>query len=305
MTGFINAPVGLTHLRKDTVRALAGSNGEPSELNPFVTDTDPRLTEDKIADSIRTASTVIDIATADAPLTDQVLTALDASSANWQYPVSDTAPLDITKDTASAGTSPKAARVDHKHNISTAAPSTIGTTNSEGTSTALARADHIHAHGDQLGGTLHSLATQSTAGFMSAADKRRVDEFLTPGALPTNRFDLYASVLQTTSTTAQLFRTWSATDIEAGTYLLRWMWTFRTQSYQTPGVFVLRLNGGLLLQFSMAAAYNGNEVIGAMGIANVPLTAGTHSFQTYISRFGTTSRWVEIRQSYIELIKAV
>lgn len=305
MTGFINAPVGLTHLRKDTVNALAGSNGEPSELNPFVTDTDPRLTEDKIADSIRTASTVIDIATAAAPLTDQVLTALDASSANWQYPVSDTAPLDITKDTASAGTSPKASRVDHKHNVSTAAPSTIGTTNSEGTSTALARADHIHAHGDQLGGTLHSLATQSTAGFMSAADKRRVDEFLTPGALPTNRFDLYASVLQTTSTTEQLFRTWSATDIEAGTYLLRWMWTFRTQSYQTPGVFVLRLNGGLLLQFRMAAAYNGDEVIGAMGIANVPLTAGTHSFQTYISRFGTASRWVEIRQSYIELIKAV
>lgn len=305
MTGFINAPVGLTHLRKDTVNALVGSNGEPSELNPFVTDTDPRLTEDKIADSIRTASTVIDIATATAPLTDQVLTALDASSANWQYPVSDTAPLDVTKDAASAGTSPKAARVDHKHNIGTAAPSTIGTTNSEGTSTALARADHIHAHGDQLGGTLHSLATQSTAGFMSAADKRRVDEFLTPGALPTNRFDLYASVLQTTSTTEQLFRTWSATDIEAGTYLLRWMWTFRTQSYLTPGVFVLRLNGGLLLQFRMAAAYNGNEVIGAMGIANVPLTAGTHSFQTYISRSGTTSRWVEIQQSYIELIKAV
>lgn len=305
MTGYINAPVGLTHLRKDTVRALAGSNGEPSELNPFVTDTDPRLTEDKIADSIRTASTVIDIATATAPLTDQVLTALDASSANWQYPVSDTVPLDITKNTASAGTSPKAARVDHKHNISTATAVTISTANSEGTSVSLARADHAHAHGNQLGGTLHSLATQSTAGFMSAADKQRVDEFLTPGALPTNRFDLYASVLQTTSTTAQLFRTWSATDIEAGTYLLRWMWTFRTQSYQTPGVFVLRLNGGLLLQFRMAAAYNGNEVIGAMGIANVPLTAGTHSFQTYISRFGTTSRWVEIQQSYIELIKAV
>jgi hypothetical protein len=37
------------------------------------------------------------------------------------------------------------------------------------------RADHVHAHGNRGGGTLHSTATSSTAGFMSAEDKMKMD----------------------------------------------------------------------------------------------------------------------------------
>ena len=91
------------------------------------------------------------------------------------YGVSSVAPQNVTKATASAGTANQAARVDHKHDVTTAAPVAIGTALTEGTSTALARADHIHTHGNQLGGTLHADATTSTSGFMSATDKTKLD----------------------------------------------------------------------------------------------------------------------------------
>lgn len=55
------------------------------------------------------------------------------------------------------------------------APVAIGAGNASGSATAVARADHVHAHGDQAGGSLHSTATSVTAGFMSAADKQKLD----------------------------------------------------------------------------------------------------------------------------------
>ncbi len=56
------------------------------------------------------------------------------------------APADVTKATAAVGTSNLAARQDHKHDISTAAPSIgIGGGSSEGSATSLARSDHNHA----------------------------------------------------------------------------------------------------------------------------------------------------------------
>lgn len=61
--------------------------------------------------------------------------------------LSDTAPVDITKDTAAAGSADEAARQDHKHDIATAAAgsATPGDSAAEGSSTSLARADHQHA----------------------------------------------------------------------------------------------------------------------------------------------------------------
>ena len=88
---------------------------------------------------------------------------------------SNTAPENVTKAAASIGTSTEPARADHKHDISTAAPSTIGTANSEGAATSLARSDHGHDHGAQTVGTLHAVATGAVAGFMSAADKTKLD----------------------------------------------------------------------------------------------------------------------------------
>lgn len=87
-----------------------------------------------------------------------------------------TAPANVTKAAAAIGTSTQPARADHKHDVTTAtAVALTDSTNAEGASTSLARADHTHAHGTRGGGTLHAGATTSTAGFMSATDKQKVD----------------------------------------------------------------------------------------------------------------------------------
>ena len=95
------------------------------------------------------------------------------------------APADVTKATAAAGASANFAREDHKHDVSTAAASTIGTANSEGSATSLARSDHGHDHGAQALGTgnQHAVATPSVAGFMSAADKTKLDAAETLGEI--------------------------------------------------------------------------------------------------------------------------
>jgi hypothetical protein len=58
-----------------------------------------------------------------------------------------------------------------------ATPEEVGTTGAAGTSDLYSRGDHVHAHGDQAGGSLHALATDIVAGFMSPADKAKLDGF--------------------------------------------------------------------------------------------------------------------------------
>jgi hypothetical protein len=59
------------------------------------------------------------------------------------------APVDVTKAAAAEGVSAAVARADHKHDITTAAPTgavDIGDAAAEGVATTTARADHQHAH---------------------------------------------------------------------------------------------------------------------------------------------------------------
>lgn len=58
--------------------------------------------------------------------------------------------------------------------LSSATPAPTGTA-SAGVATTASRGDHTHAHGTHAGGTLHAEATPSAAGFMSAADKTKLD----------------------------------------------------------------------------------------------------------------------------------
>jgi hypothetical protein len=112
----------------------------------FCQGNDSRLSDDRTASGLRTATTIVSINTAAAPVSGQVLSATSNTSAEWTTPLTLTnvAPANITKSTALVGTATSVARADHKHDITTAVPSNIGTTNQEGVSTALARADHIH-----------------------------------------------------------------------------------------------------------------------------------------------------------------
>jgi hypothetical protein len=99
--------------------------------------------------------------------------------------LSDDAPENVTKATASAGTSTRVARADHTHDISTGTASEItDSSNGEGSASSLARSDHTHAHGNRGGGSLHPAATTSVAGFLSASDKTKLDDLpMTPTAI--------------------------------------------------------------------------------------------------------------------------
>jgi hypothetical protein len=91
-------------------------------------------------------------------------------------PLTSTAPVNVTKTAAAVGVATDAARADHKHDITTAAPSTVGTANAEGTATSLARSDHTHDHGAQTSGTLHAaVIAGGTSGFMTGTDKTKLD----------------------------------------------------------------------------------------------------------------------------------
>jgi hypothetical protein len=61
------------------------------------------------------------------------------------------------------------------------APPAVAATGAAGTGTPVSRADHTHAHGNHLGGALHAVATTGANGFMSAADKSKLDSLSAGG----------------------------------------------------------------------------------------------------------------------------
>lgn len=86
----------------------------------------------------------------------------------------------VPDDVAAPGTSVKVAREDHVHAIGADTPVDVAQANAEGTDATFARSDHEHSHGDQpLGDGLdHALVTPDpggVAGFMSPADKEKLD----------------------------------------------------------------------------------------------------------------------------------
>jgi len=137
------------------------------------------------------------------------------SRRDHQHAVSTGTPGAIEPDDAAAeGVASSLARSDHSHSIVAAAPGQgIGGSNAEGSATSFARSDHDHTirttsgpadltvgsiadgqlvqrsgtalvgiteiddtlHGNRGGGSLHSAATTGVAGFMSPADKTKLD----------------------------------------------------------------------------------------------------------------------------------
>lgn len=85
-------------------------------------------------------------------------------------------PVSVTKSASFQGVATTFAASDHKHDVATAAAIDLtDATNGEGNATTLARSNHTHAHGARGGGPLHATATTSEAGFLSAADKVKLD----------------------------------------------------------------------------------------------------------------------------------
>ena len=115
---------------------------------------DARLSDDRTASGLRTATTVVSVSAAPAPAAGAVLTASSGTSAAWQ------APLALSGNT----------------------PAAVATAGSAGVATSAAHSDHVHAHGAQTDGTLHAAATTSVSGFLSASDKTRIDGMATGAA---------------------------------------------------------------------------------------------------------------------------
>jgi len=167
---------GLEVVTGPQVFALTGTSGTPGPTNKYVTNSDARVTadqaagtasirtlgtgalqatagndsrlsDDRTASGLRTATTVVSVSGATAPTAGQALIATGGSAATWQtlLALTSSAPANVTKATASVGTSGEAARADHKHDITTATAVSVGTANAEGTSTSLSRADHVHS----------------------------------------------------------------------------------------------------------------------------------------------------------------
>lgn len=126
-------------------------------------------------------------------------------------PLTSTAPVNVTKAAAAVGVSVESARADHKHDVTTATPTAIGTANTEGVSSALSRSDHVHNHGTQTDGTHHATVTQSVNGFMSAADKQKLDGLSNVGDLDTKE-----SVRVATTTAGVLATDFENADIVDG-----------------------------------------------------------------------------------------
>ena len=100
------------------------------------------------------------------------------NGANWSSaPATDAStPANVTKSAALAGVAATLARIDHKHDITTAVAVSVGSANSEGAASSLSRSDHVHDHGALAGGSLHALVISAgAAGFMSGADKTKLD----------------------------------------------------------------------------------------------------------------------------------
>ena len=85
-----------------------------------------------------------------------------------------------TADGSAGGLAPK----DHAHAVPAAtAVELTDSTSSAGSGGNFVHANHEHAHGARGGATLHAAATPSVAGFMSAADKTKLDAAQTLSAI--------------------------------------------------------------------------------------------------------------------------
>ncbi len=95
------------------------------------------------------------------------------------------APVAVTKSAAVLGVGIEAARHDHKHDVSTAAPAAIGvaTAPSEGTATTLARSDHTHQANTAPANVTKAAAAIGSSGEPARADHKHDVSTAAPSAM--------------------------------------------------------------------------------------------------------------------------
>jgi hypothetical protein len=132
-----------------------------------------------------------------------------------------------------------------------------------------------------------------------------VDFDTTPGVLPNNRFRILETVVETSSTNFISYDSWVAEDMTTGTYLVRWFFNLKTNDYRIPGQYIVNFDGERILDYTMAPSWDGDEEIAAAGVTTIDVpTDGNYSFEVLFRRDGSEG-WVQLRSSYLELIKVV
>lgn len=150
--------------------AAVGTSGEPARADHKHDITTATVSE--ITDSTNSEGAATSVARSDhghshgirgggnlhsavvAGVTNGFMLAADKTKLDSVPLLTSTAPVNVTKAAAAVGIGTEAARNDHKHDVTTAAPSIgIGGSNAEGAATSVARSDHNHALRETAGPT--------------------------------------------------------------------------------------------------------------------------------------------------------
>lgn len=212
-------------------------------------------------------------------------------------------PSTILPDASAAvGVVDFAAKSDHVHAITTATPVSVSTLNAEGSASSFARSDHVHDHGNLAGGTLHSVATTSTAGFMSAADKTILDGL--GGAAIFGTGLAIEEQLASSSTTSSTFQNKINVVVNlptAGTYILKWSAEFRQNSTNQVSEAQTLLDGGIV-GFSSVRPSANNVWNNLSGLVTDILTSGSHTIQIQY-RSVSAGNTTEIRRANVVIFR--
>lgn len=168
-------------------------------------------------------------------------------------------------------------------------PTITDSTNVLGVAGTASRQDHTHAHGSRGGGALHALATVVLAGFMSAADKSKLDS-VSPGAGPR----LYDAVVDAAGGGDYLLPSAAFTAGAKSVFVRKGVYTETANISipsngcmigECPGSVVINLAGGFQVQLdgsgrqttagTISVATNSTAVTG-VGTNFTALVAGDH-----------------------------
>lgn len=197
---------------------------------------------------------------------------------------------------ASAGSSTNLARSDHQHGIAAGTPVNVGTANAAGSASTAARSDHVHAHGNQTSATLHAVATTGANGFMSSADKTKLDGIGTGagifGSQAQNAEN--SSTATTTAGSFQQYMKFTTTSLPAGTYRISWtyVWALSSASQYFNGRVQLDDSNTLVthLQEPKDASLSNRHIHSGFAYATFG-SAGTHDIDIdYYSSGGATAQ---------------